>query len=122
MGYNNIRPVDIITGCFLLLSKQSWDKLNGFSPDFFMYVEEADLCLRAIQIGVQPILYPEAKIIHYGGASEKIVADKMVRMLKAKNTLLRKHWRPPFLVWLGSRLYVLVGESLWQPECPSCCI
>jgi len=47
-----------------------------------MYGEEADLCLRAGHLGAKPIITPEATIVHYGGASEKVRADKMVKQKK----------------------------------------
>jgi len=113
---DSVREVDIVTGCFLLLKKETWDRLNGFSPDFFMYAEEADLCLRAKEAGVQPVIFPDAKIIHYGGASEKVVADKMVRMLTSKVKLIRKHWNTRLAVWLGTVFY-LTGAYIraWNP-------
>jgi len=111
------REVDIVTGCFLLLRTETWRRLHGFDPEFFMYAEEADLCLRAKKNGVRARMCPDAKIIHYGGASERVVADKMVRMLKAKNMLIRKHWDHRYLVWLGGRFY-LTGAFLraWGPS------
>jgi len=113
---DTVRNVDIVTGCFLLLKKETWSKLNGFSSDFFMYAEEADLCLRALSIGVQPVIYPDAKIIHYGGASETIVADKMVRMLKAKVTLIHKHWNNKVSIRFGEYFYI-IGAFIraWNP-------
>jgi len=89
---NSVREVDIVTGCFLLIKKDFWDQLNGFDPQFFMYGEDADLCLRAAQLGAKPICVPDATIIHYGGASEKIRTDKMVRLFRAKEQLIRRHW------------------------------
>lgn len=86
------RRVDIVSGCFFLLKRELWEKLGGFSPEFFMYGEEADFCLRARQFGAQPMVTPEATIIHHGGASEKILADKMVKLLKAKRLLMKNHW------------------------------
>ena len=44
---STVREVDIVTGCFLLIETELWRKLGGFDPRFFMYGEEADLCLRA---------------------------------------------------------------------------
>jgi len=113
---DDVKNVDIVTGCFLLIQQRIWDKLEGFSSDFFMYAEEADLCLRAIEIGVQPVFTPSASIIHYGGASEKIVVDKMVRMLSAKVMLLQKHWLNSNKVRLGVSLYIL-GSFIraWHP-------
>lgn len=101
-----VREVDIVSGCFFLIRKSLWEKLGGFDPVFFMYAEEADLCLRAQKLGAKPIITPEAVIIHYGGASEKIRADKAVRLFKAKSQLIRRHWRPG-LASFGVGMYQL---------------
>ncbi|MDG5466840.1 glycosyltransferase family 2 protein [Deltaproteobacteria bacterium IMCC39524] len=89
---DTVRNVDIVSGCFLLIRKSMWDGLGGFDPKFFMYGEEADLCMRAKNIGVQPIICPRATIVHYGGASEKVRADMMVRLFKGKISLIQRHW------------------------------
>lgn len=89
---STVRQVDVVSGCFFLLKRELWEKLNGFSSEFFMYGEEADLCLRAHRIGAKPMVTPEATIIHYGGASEKILADKMVKLLRAKRLIMKNYW------------------------------
>jgi len=87
------REVDIVTGCFFLIPADLWRRLGGFDLDFRMYGEDADICLRAREeTGTRPVLYPAAQIIHYGGASESVRADKMMRVLRAKVLLFRKHW------------------------------
>ena len=73
---NTVREIDIVTGCFLLIKSNLWHQLKGFDNDFFMYGEEADLCLRAKKLGYQPLFTPEAEIVHYDGASEKIKEDR----------------------------------------------
>ena len=91
---NDVRPVEIVTGCFLLIPRELWEKLGGFDPSYFMYGEEADLCLRATrQFDASPHFTPDATIIHYGGASEPVRADKLVRLLKAKINVVRNHFR-----------------------------
>lgn len=93
------REVDIVTGCLLLISRKDWESLGGFDPVFFMYAEEADLCLRAhTVIHARPRVIPEVVILHHGGASETVRADKMVRLLRAKRDLIRRHfpaWQQP---------------------------
>lgn len=89
---DSVRDVDIVVGCFLLIERSFWTELGGFDPAFFMYGEEADLCLRAKKLGARPAITPEATIIHYGGASERIRADKMVRLLSGKVMLIDRHW------------------------------
>ncbi len=79
------REVDIVTGCLFLIARETWDRLGGFDPAFVMYGEEVDLCLRARAAGLRPAITPEATIIHYRGASEKVRSDKMVRLLRSKS-------------------------------------
>lgn len=103
---DRIREVDIVTGCFLLIETGFWRELEGFDPKFFMYAEEADLCIRARALGARPTVTPEASIIHHGGASEPARAPKMMRQFGAKVALMDKHWSAPASV-LGRWLYLL---------------
>jgi GT2 family glycosyltransferase len=100
---DSVREVDIVTGCFLMIQKKLWNYLGGFDQQFFMYGEDADLCLRAFAKGARPIITPEATIIHYCGASETVRADKMVRLFRAKEQLVRVHWSP-FIRHIGLAL------------------
>jgi GT2 family glycosyltransferase len=108
--------VDIVSGCFLLIRADLWHELKGFDPTFFMYGEEADLCLRARNHGATPRLCPEAQIIHYGGASSQRHADKLVRLFNAKRQLIRRHWprayTPVGIGMLG--LWALTRSCAWQ--------
>jgi GT2 family glycosyltransferase len=85
------RDVDIVCGCFMLIDRDVWDQLNGFDANFFLYGEEADFCLRAARIGARPAFTPDAKIIHYCGASHQVEAEKLVRGLSARAELIRRH-------------------------------
>lgn len=108
-GWNRegTRTVDIVSGCFLMIQADLWNALGGFREEFFMYGEEADLCLRAHRMGAQPIVTSDATIIHYGGASERVFVDKIVRLLKAKGLLIDMHFRP------GTRLLGRFLLVLW---------
>ena len=86
------RDVDIVSGCFLLVRRNFWRRLGGFAPQFFMYGEEADLCLRAAAFGARPRVTPQATIVHYGGASERARAPKMIKLLSAKALLIERHF------------------------------
>mgnify|MGYP006266197685 CR=1 FL=1 len=86
-------PVDIVSGCLLLIDRTLFERLGGFSPRFFMYGEDADLCLRAqAAADAHPIVHADACIIHHGGASERVRADKLVRLISAKSTLIQMHF------------------------------
>lgn len=86
------RAVDIVSGCFLMITQNDWKVLGGFDEVFLMYGEESDLCLRARNVlGARPRITPTARIIHYGGASDNSQADKMIRLLRAKAELIKRH-------------------------------
>lgn len=109
------RDVDIVTGCFFLIKRTDWVTLGGFDLTFFMYGEETDLCRRANRVlGASPRVTPKATIVHYGGASEKVRSDKMVKVLRAKSEQIKRHipaWQRPlanllFLLWPLTRSIV----------------
>jgi hypothetical protein len=106
------RHVDIVSGCFLLIPRSIWLALGGFDPVYFMYGEDADLCLRARRLGAEPMITPEATIIHHGGGSERVRADKMVKLLAGKATLIERHWPYP-LRQLGLHLLLAWPLSRW---------
>lgn len=114
--------VDIVSGCFFLIRRELWERLGGFDNSFFMYGEEADLCLRASKMGATPMVTDSATIIHYGGASEKARDGKLIRLLDAKCRLGRRHWRlaglagPLLALWPISRLVALEAISLVSPS------
>lgn len=107
-GWNrdDIRQVDIVVGCFLLTTKKLWDDLGGFDLKYFMYGEEADLCLRAAQKGYTPMINPQATIMHLVGASANVRASKIVQVGRARATLIRQHWKP-WLVPFGLGLLTI---------------
>ncbi len=89
---DTVREVGVVTGCFLLIERSLWERLAGFNPKYFMYAEEADLCMRARALGARPIICPEATIIHHGSASDPVAWEKQIKVLKGKVTLMRDHW------------------------------
>lgn len=121
---NNIREVDIVVGCFLMIPRHLWIKLDGFRPKYFMYGEEADLCLRARKLGYRPAITPDAEIIHLVGASSPKIADKTVLSAKARMTLMSDHWHKSLLpfgrtmlwAWAALRLTAARGLKIIAPR------
>lgn len=115
---DTIRTVDIISGCFLLIEREVWNRLEGFDPKFSMYGEDFDLCIRAKMCGIRCVFLPDAKIIHYGSASETVKADQLVRQMRAKVQLIRKHFsgwaRGPGVFFVAMR--VLLRARFLRPS------
>jgi GT2 family glycosyltransferase len=111
------REVDIVSGCFLLVDHALWNRLGGFDPTFFMYGEEADLCLRAQALGARPAVTPQAELIHLGGRSEVSQTEKVIKVTRGRATLIRRHWSPAAAalgraMLLGWSLLRLIGSRL----------
>jgi GT2 family glycosyltransferase len=70
-GINKIKKVDVVTGAFLFLERNTFESLNGFDERFFFYMEETDLCIRHRKNHGRVIYYPETAIIHLKGKSAK---------------------------------------------------
>ena len=56
-------------GCCLLVRVSAFRDFGGFDERFFLYYEDDDLCLRALQAGYDCVLEPTAQVMHTGGGS-----------------------------------------------------
>ena len=83
--------VQAASGCLLLADRHLFSRLGGFTPDYFMYSEDIDLCARAAALGAEPRLVPTAQAVHLGGAASTSV-NKRVMVLRGKCTYLRLRW------------------------------
>lgn len=61
--------VSYITGADLMINRDLFIQVGGFSKEFFMYYEETDLCHKIKKIGKLIMSVPEAKIQHLEGGS-----------------------------------------------------
>jgi GT2 family glycosyltransferase len=61
--------VDYIIGADLFLLNETFKKLKGFDPNFFMYFEETDLQKRMAKIGLTRYIIRGPQIIHLEGVS-----------------------------------------------------
>lgn len=63
--------VDVLSGAFMLLRKETLDKVGLLDEQFFMYGEDIDLSYRITLGGYKNYYFPETRIIHYKGESTK---------------------------------------------------
>lgn len=65
------KPVDVayISGADLMVRRSILQENGAFSPEFFMYYEETDLCIRIRRAGFRLVSVPQAQIQHLEGKS-----------------------------------------------------
>lgn len=64
-----VKEVDAISGACLMIKRDLFDKVGHFSPGYFMYVEDRDLCYKVRSAGYNTYFTNRAEVVHYGGTS-----------------------------------------------------
>jgi GT2 family glycosyltransferase len=62
------RPVAAATGAAMMLRRETWRDLGGFSPEYFAYHEDTDLSLRSWLLGLAVVYVPDALVVHQYGS------------------------------------------------------
>lgn len=116
-----VLDVAYITGADLMMKREVLDITGGFSPDFFMYFEETDLCRRIKNHRLSIVSVPEAKIQHLEGKSfseQKINVRRMEVFEKGRLIYYRRNVSPVEAVFahcaysIGLVLKVIVFGAL----------
>ena len=55
---------DFIHGCFMLFKTQDFINLKGFDEQYFLYMEDADICRKIKVAGKKVMYYPSVQITH----------------------------------------------------------
>jgi GT2 family glycosyltransferase len=131
------QEVDWISGAFLMVKREAFEKTQGMDECFFLYAEEVEWCSRLGKLG-KLVLFGDLQIIHLigqsiqeaSGASDNSyvnLSDKKGLQLMVSNhlrirkqyglfwffvQLLNHTWAVLFSMVVGSLAYVFKGKSL----------
>lgn len=118
------RPVEIDhpLGACMLLRRLAFDAIGGFSPDYWMYSEEIDLCWRFKDSGWRVMHVPAARAWHVGGASTRHLSSQMfAELYRSRARWYRTHASPLVaqlalvaIRW-GFRMRALTGLRAGRP-------
>lgn len=61
--------IPVVSGAFLMMDRPSFDKVKGFDEEYFLHVEDIDICRRMRAIGGDVKFVPSAIVMHYGSTS-----------------------------------------------------
>lgn len=83
--------IDVVSGAYFFVRKETLDKTGGFDEQFFMYAEDIDLSYRIQQSGYLNYYFSETPIIHFKGESTKKDIRYVKLFYKAMNQFVKKH-------------------------------
>ncbi len=88
-----VAPVDIVSGAFMLIPSDVLKHTGNFDEDFFMYGEDIDLSFRILKSGHQNY-YAPVTILHYKGESTRKNSFHYVHVFyEAMFIFFRKHYQ-----------------------------
>lgn len=64
---NDIMQVDAVSGSFMLARREALKKAGNFREEYFLYVEDVDLCRNIRKAGYEVLYVPLMRVRHYGG-------------------------------------------------------
>ena len=106
---NKSYEVDAISGSFMMMRKEVYEKVGGFDEQFFMYGEDLDLCYRIQKAGYKVFYVHSTQIIHYKGESTKRSSiDETKVFYSAMHLFVKKHLSTSFLVGMILRSAIFV--------------
>jgi GT2 family glycosyltransferase len=85
---NNVEKFDWLAGMFLIVNSTSFRKLQGFDTDFFMYVEDCDLSMRARKVGMKIVDIEGFSVVH----DARRASTKSFKHFRWHMTSLLRYW------------------------------
>lgn len=115
---HSCHEVDWVMGAAMLLPREAWERIGGFSEDYFLYAEDTDLCWRLRQAGYRVLFAPTVSINHtQGEPSPERRGQNLVRLFRGLHTFI--HLNYGFWKRNGVRLAVitdmLIRIALYAP-------
>jgi GT2 family glycosyltransferase len=94
-AHDSLVYCDWVTGSFVLIDREDYDRIGGWSPDYWMYAEDADICRRAQDIGLRVACTPKVEVFHAHGGSSRINVDvksmTKLEVIISKNVYIHNH-------------------------------
>lgn len=110
--------VEVVSGACIMVKRDVFARVGGFSTEYFMYAEEADLCYRIRHSGYCVIHVHQARIVHFGGEASKnqrstfsdvVMRESIFKLLrKFRGTVYAMAYRLVLLASAVGRLTVLI--------------
>ncbi len=122
--HSTVREVDWISGACLMTRRDVLERVGLLDGQFFLFNEDVDLCKRIREAGWKVVYLPEARVVHYIGASkDKIPSALVIARHRGMIHYYRKHLRRwplwdrvvSLLVWVRCGCHLLLN-AMKSPE------
>lgn len=91
---NISEEVDMVTGACLFISKELFRDIGGFCPDYGMYFEDIDLCMKIRKRGMIIWYEPLSVLVHHESKSSQLSRENLDSLCLSASTIFYKRWLP----------------------------
>ena len=92
--HSSIRSVDWVSGCCMMMSESTLKKASGFDENYFLFIEDVDLCQIIKKIGLRVIYFPNAKIFHkISSSNSRSTSQVIIKRHQGMIYYNRKHFK-----------------------------
>jgi GT2 family glycosyltransferase len=81
--------VEVISGACLMIKRDAFEQSGMFSPRYFMYSEDVDLCYEVRRLGRKILFAGKVTVIHHGGRSSSESEESHFASVMAKESIYR---------------------------------
>ena len=95
IDFSKTQEVDWAIGAAMFMKRELYAELGGFDTDYFLYMEDEDICLRSWKLK-RPVVYlPTAQMTHNHLRASSKIGKKMFIHMKSMMTFFKKHGFSP---------------------------
>ena len=111
---NENNPVEVLSGAFMMIKREVFEKTGGFDTRFFMYGEDIDLSVRIEKAGYRNYYLGRISITHFKRGSTTYDRHHVKVFYDAMNLFVDKHYadKPSWYV-----MFLHAGISLRKKPC-----
>ncbi len=107
--------VDWVSGGFMMVKTSIFTKISGFDENYFMYMEDVDLCYRAKNMGFLTFIFPDSYALHlsHGSSNRTFAIENIYKGLLYFYKKHRHEWEYNVLKFiLFTKAWILMSTGI----------
>jgi GT2 family glycosyltransferase len=107
------KSVTFVSGCCMLIKREVLLSVGLFDENYFLYIEDTDLCLRTIRSGYKIYVVPKSKILHKLYSSTKKNYSSLPFYYTTRNRLYfaKKNFKNSYYLTVAYLLLSMIIKS-----------
>lgn len=109
--------IDFVSGCFVVFPREVVEKSGLFNDTYFMYCEDAELCLRWKRLGFQIRFFPEIEVVHAANSTtDRAGTPKEYYRMRNQTRMVLKYGSASQKTFYAVHLILLLAYKLRHPR------